>query len=221
MPKAKAVLFDFDGVLARTMEDTFKAWKAVLAGYGVEIQPEDYYPLEGLKVHEVPARLFGRYGREVPDSSEVVRRKEAYYLKNHRFELYPGVLELVNELRAGGIRTAVVTAALSDRLRGSCPADFLGRFDAVATGEQMTEGKPSPAPYLYAAAKLNVKPKDCIVVENAPLGIESAKRAGSYCIALSTTLDRRYLGAADEVLGSFEDLRHSDRIRELLPSNVL
>lgn len=216
MDKAKAVLFDFDGVLAKTMEDTFKAWKAILKDYGVEIQPEDYYPLEGLKVYEIPARLFGRYGREVPDPAEVVKKKESYYLKNYHFELYPGVLEFLDELLAKGVRTAVVTAALGKRLWRSCPAGFLERFGVVVTGNELAEGKPSPAPYLRAAAKLSLNPAECIVVENAPLGIESAKRAGSYCMALCTTLDPKYLTGADEVWNSLEDLRRSERIRELL-----
>ncbi len=217
MQKAKALLFDFDGVLAKTMEDTFKAWEAVMQGYGVKIQPDDYYPLEGLKVHEVPGRLFGRYGREVPESPEaVVRKKEAYYLEHHHFELYPGVLDLLEEFQNRGIPMAVVTAALRERLERSCPPGFLERFSGVVSGRDACEGKPSPAPYLLGARKLNVSPEACIVVENAPLGIESAKKAGSYCIALATTLEPKYLTAADEVWGSFQDLRRSKRIGELL-----
>lgn len=216
MSKTRAILFDFDGVLAKTMEDNFKAWKAALKDYGVDIQPEDYYPMEGLNVGEIPARLFGRYGREVADVSEVVRKKEAYYLKSHHFELYPGVTELLDELRGRKVRMAVVTAGLRDRLEASCPAGFLDKFDAVVTGNELAEGKPSPVPYLHAAAKLNLSPGECIVVENAPLGIESAKRAGIYCIALSTTLEQKYLADADEILGSFKDLRRSSRILELL-----
>ncbi len=216
MSKAKAILFDFDGVLAKTMEDNFEAWKAALKDYGVDIQPEDYYPMEGLNVREIPAHLFGRYGREVPDVSEVVRKKEAYYLKNHHFELYPGVLELLEALWDKKVRTAVVTAGLRDRLAGSCPLGFLERFDAIVTSNELTEGKPSPVPYLYAAAKLKLSPGECIVVENAPLGVRSAKQAGIYCIALCTTMEKQYLSGADEIWDSFEDLRRSDRVRELL-----
>lgn len=213
----QAVLFDFDGVLARTMEDTYNAWRSVMGSYGVQIQPEDYYPLEGMKVHQIPAKLFGAYGREVPvDSAQIVRQKEEHYLKNHHFELYPGVIEILEQLRRKKISTAVVTAALAERLKGSCPAGFLDRFDAIVSGGDLKEGKPSPAPYLCGAAKLDKNPAECIVVENAPLGIESAKKAGSYCIALSTTLDRKYLKDADEILNSFAELRQSTRFRQLL-----
>lgn len=216
MKKAKAVLFDFDGVLAKTMEDNFNAWRAALAEYGILIKPDDYYPLEGLKVLEVSAKLFSRYGREVVNAAEVVQKKEAYYLKNNRFELYPGVLQLLDELRSKRIPIAVVTAALVSRLGRSCPPGFLERFNAVVTGDDAGEGKPSPAPYLHAAAKLSMKPEDCIVVENAPLGVESAKRAGCYCIALCTTMGGSFLKRADERYDSFIDLRNSKSIQALL-----
>ncbi len=170
-----------------------------------------------MKVHEVPAWLFGRYGREVPDVQEVVKKKENHYLKHHHFELYPGVLDLLRDLRMKKILTAVVTAALRNRLSGSVPVGFLESFDAVVTGDELKEGKPSPAPYLLAASKLNLTPaEECLVVENAPLGVESAKKAGIYCIALSTTMDPKYLHEADEILGSFQDLRKSPRIQKLL-----
>ncbi len=216
MPKAQAVLFDFDGVLAKTMEDNFMAWKSALSEYGIQIQPDDYYPLEGLKVTEVPARLFGRYNQEVLNPAEVVQKKEAYYLKHHRFELYPGVLELLRKLRARKVPMAVVTAALAKRLTTSCPPGFLESFDVLVTGDEGGEGKPSPVPYLRAAEKLKILPQDCLVIENAPLGVVSAKRAGAYCIALCTTMDKKYLLAADEIWNSFTDLGQSEKITELL-----
>ena len=215
MHKSRAVLFDFDGTLASTMEDHFRAWKAVMAAYGIDLKPEAYYLLEGLHVYELPRRLFGIYQHDVPDEAEVVRRKERYYLEHHRFMLYPGVEELIGRLRAKQVRLAVVTAGLPDRLKRSAPPSLLGQFDAIVTGDE-TEGKPSPAPYLRGAEKLGVKPEHCVVVENAPLGIESAKRAGTYCIAICSTLSRHYLEQADEVVDAFEDLQASQAINALL-----
>ncbi len=214
--KFKAVLFDFDGTLARTMEDNFKAWKAAMSEYGIDIKPEDYYPLEGIRLYEVAKRLFDIYHFEAPDERELVRKKEKYYLENHHFVLYPGVEELIRVLRSKNVRIAVVTAGLPDRLNNSVPPELLEKFDAIVTGDETEEGKPSPAPYLRGAEKLRVRPEDCIVVENAPLGIESAKNAGAYCIAICTTLNKSYLEKADEVLDSFENLKDSETIKQLL-----
>ena len=198
------------------MEDNFKAWKAAVAEYGIDLKPDDYYPLEGLSVYELPKRFFGKYQVKLPDEKEVVQKKEKHYLQNHRFSLYPGAEELLELLRSKRIRLAVVTAALRGRLDRSLPQGFLQKFDAVVTGEEAPEGKPSPLPYLKGAEKLSLKPRDCIVVENAPLGIESAKKAGAYCIAVASTVDKQYLKEADEVCDSLEGVKESQRIRELL-----
>lgn len=212
----RAVIFDFDGTLAKTMEDNFRAWAAATSEYGLAIQPEDYYPLEGVQVEEVVRRLFGKYGRPAPDEKDVVGRKERHYLQHHHFELYPGVEELLDRLRRKKVPMAVVTAGLLNRLNRSAPAALLSGFNALVTGEETAEGKPSAAPYLKGAEKLGVEPEACVVIENAPLGIESAKRAGAYCIALCTTLGRDHLGMADEIVESFEGLKESAVIQGLL-----
>lgn len=215
MFKFKAVLFDFDGVLGKTMEDNFNAWKSAVGDYGIHIKPDDYYPLEGLKISEVPAKLFECYGQKVLDPAEIVRKKEEYYLKNNHFELYPGVVDLLDNLKAISIPVAVVSAALRARLTVSCPPGFLEKFDAIVTSDDKCEGKPSPAPYLMAAQKLNVLASECLVVENAPLGVRSAKEAGCYCIALCTTMGEKYLSNADEIYQSFLELSNSKTIKQI------
>ena len=198
------------------MEDNFKAWKAVVAEYGLDLKPEDYYPLEGLSVRELPKRFFEKYHVPVPDEKEVVRKKEKHYLENHRFSFYPGVEELIKTLRSKGIPIGLVTSGFLNRLTQTAPAGFLEQFDAVVTGDETKEGKPSPVPYLRGAQKLKVKAKECIAVENAPLGIQSAKRAGAYCIAVCSTVDKKYLREADEICDSLQDIKKTSRIKELL-----
>lgn len=198
------------------MEDNFKAWRLALQEYGIDLKPEDYYPLEGLNVYELPERLFGTYHQKPPSAKTVAEKKEAYYLKNHRFSFYPGAEELVDLLHSRKIPLAIVTTGLRTRLDHSVPRSFLEKFNALVTGEDTKEGKPSPAPYLKGAEKLGVSPKDCLVVENAPLGIESAKRAGTYCIAVCNTMGREYLREADEIIVSLQDLPKVLKVTELL-----
>lgn len=218
MPKlaVKAVLFDFDGTLAVTMEDNFKAWQAAMSDYGLKIKPEDYYPLEGASVYEVAKKIFSQYGVKSSNPEEAVRKKELHYLENHRFRFYPGVEALIEALRSKHVPLALVTAGLRSRLDHSVPRGFLEKFDAVVTGDEAREGKPSPEPFLLAAEKLKVRPEDCVVVENAPLGIQSAKKAGMYCIALCTTLQNGHLKEADEIVSSFEDLKNCEGLKGLL-----
>lgn len=214
--RPQALIFDFDGTLARTMEDNFEAWRVAVQEYGIDLKPEDYYPLEGLSVYELPEQFFGKYHQKSPAPKMVVEKKESYYLKNHRFSFYPGVEELIDLFRSREIPLAIVTTALRMRLDHTVPHGFLAKFQGVVTAEDTREGKPSPAPYLKGAEKLGVKPEDCLVVENAPLGIESAKRAGAYCIAVCNTLGREYLRGADEVVESLQDLPRVSKVKELL-----
>lgn len=219
MKRFRAVVFDFDGTLADTMEDHFRAWQAAMADYGISLGPEDYYPLEGVRVTDLPKLLFARH-RQIPrEEALVVRKKEHHYLRHCHFAFYPGAEDLVRRLHDQGVPIAVVTAGLSDRLQRSVPSAFLQQFDAIVTGEDTEEGKPSPAPYLRGAEKLGVRSEECAVVENAPIGIESAKRAGAYCIAITSTVPRRYLEQADEVVDSFERLKDSPVIQGFLESN--
>ena len=125
---------------------------------------------------------------------------------------------MIGDLSRHGIKLGLVTSALLGRVKSTVPAGFLENFQAIVTGEDTKEGKPSPMPYFAGAKKLGVDASDCVVVENAPLGITSAKRAGAYCIALETTLAIKFLEEADSICRSFEDLSKSPVIRELMSS---
>ena len=214
----RGILFDFDGTLARTMEDNLEAWRAVIRSYGVELKPDDYYPFEGLPMQEIAARFFRMNNLPAPDVVELVKLKDEWYLKNHRFSFYHGVGELLDALAKRKVRMGIVTAGLRNRLEKSVPCDFLENFAAVVTSDMKLRGKPHPDPYLRGASELGVGAEECIVVENAPLGIQAAKSAKCYCVAVCSTLDRRYLAHADEVVDRFEDLKNLPVIRRMLAS---
>lgn len=204
----RAVLFDFDGVLADTMEDNYRAWQHVLREIGVVIHREEYFLLEGMKLAEVARTLCKRHGIGGADYAAFARGKEAYYLKHHAFRFYPGVLRIVGNLARAGVPLAIVSAGLYERLALSVPAEFLDQFKAVVTGEKTERNKPFPDPYLKAAGEMSVPIGECVVVENAPLGIRSAKAAGAACIAISSTLEPSRLMGADMVISQFEDLEN-------------
>ena len=212
----KGILFDFDGTLARTMEDNLEAWRAVTKGYGIDLKGDDYFPFEGLPMKEVAARFFTSKGLTPPDVKDLVAQKDEWYLKHHQFSFYPGVEDLINSLARAKVPLGIVTAALRDRLERTVPQEFLEKFTTVLTGNMIERGKPFPDPYLAGARALGLDPQECIVVENAPLGIEAAKSAKAYCVAVCTTLARKYLTAADDIVDRFEDLRSVTVIRSML-----
>lgn len=214
--KTRAVLFDLDGTLADTMEDNYQAWRATLAEHGASDLPRDeYFPLEGLNLKELAARLTERLATR-PDLNSVIARKEHHYLAKHHFRLYPGVIDLIERLKSSGVKIAIVTTGSRERIEKSIDKDLLEMFDLLITGGDTKRGKPYPDPYLIAASKLGVEPCKCIVIENAPMGIAAAKSAQMYCIAISSTLSPNILKTADQIVGTFADLVNFPKIKELL-----
>ena len=204
--KYKAILFDFDGVLGKTMEDNYKAWAHSLAPYGIQVRREEYFLLEGAPPKKVAAIFLTKYHLGLESVGDIVRSKESYYLENRSFALYEGVQELIESLKVSGLQLALVTGASRQRLMGTNITPFLNQFDVLITGDQVSHGKPSPEPYLLGAQKLGVTASECLVIENAPLGIESAKAAGMYCVAICSTLAKEHLGQADEILNTIGEL---------------
>ena len=216
MTCAKALLFDFDGTLADTMEGHYSAWRAALGEHGISIAANDYYPLEGMGLHEV-ARVFTKGLRWTEATiDELVRKKKKYFVDRQSIIFYPGVESLISELKDRKVPMAIVTAGHLDQLRSSVPAHFLNNFDALITGDMFSRGKPDPEPYLLGVGRLGMSPNECVAVENAPLGVQSARGANIYCIAICSTVSRSDLSEADEILDQFVDLRSSVKIRQIL-----
>ena len=150
------------------------------------------------------------------DEKELVSNKERYYLNTNTFVLYPGVVELLNVIKSNNIKLGLVTARLRNSLNSTAPLEFLKIFDSIITGNDTNEGKPSPQPFLKAAKKLGAMPEDCIAVENAPLGVASARSAKIYCIAICNTVESSYLSEANEVVKSFEEMRNTEAFKRLI-----
>ena len=89
-------------------------------------------------------------------------------------------------------------------------------FDVIICGDDIAKGKPFPDPYLEGMKKLNLEPKDCIIVENSPIGVDSAKASGSYCVAICSTLSNQYFIKADVIFDTFEGMAKSDIFDQML-----
>ena len=214
--RIRACLFDFDGVLADTMEMNFIAWKNTFNEKGIKITREDYFYLEGAPLQEIVEIISKKYKLENVNFEEIINRKEEYFKRNYNFSFYPGVVEFIASLKKSGILIAIVSAARRNRLINTTPKDFLEKFDCIVTGDELKKGKPNPDPYLKAMEKLNVNSEECIVIENAPLGIKSAKKAKIYCIGICSTMGKEHLYEADEIITNFQDLNSVEKIKSLL-----
>jgi beta-phosphoglucomutase len=203
----QAVLFDFDGVVVRSMEDHYEGWRKALEEYGIEMSPEEVYIMEGAGVEELASQFTRKFNLPVEETPRIIQKKQIYYDQIKKIEFYPYLIDVFEWIKEKNLKTGLVTGGESDRVFDALENyGLLGRFEVIVTGNDVQHTKPSPEPYLRAARLLDVEPAECIVIENAPLGIQSAKNAGMPCIAVATTLSPMYLKLADVVADNLEQV---------------
>jgi len=196
-----AALLDFDGVVGETMEDNFRAWCHALRTLAdIPFDRQEYFLLEGARSVEVAATVLRRHGRDERLAEAVVELKDSWYLAHSSFRFHEGVPELIAACRRRGMKLGLVSGGMRRRLLTPQTEPLLSTFDVIVTGDDVAEGKPSPEPYLTAARRLDVVATSCLVVENAPYGIRSARAAGMTCIAVCSTLPPGALQEADYVV---------------------
>jgi beta-phosphoglucomutase len=205
----EAVLFDCDGVIINSMPVHAEAWCRLFASYGISIQPVDIYLEEGRGIIDVAQIILNRNGHAAKGltAQQLAHEKEQMVLKEKKISIFPEIPAVLEELQANNAKTGVVTGSNLRLVKSVIPESILKIFAAIITADDVRNGKPAPDPYLCAAKHLRVHPENCLVVENAPLGIQAAKNAGMQVIAIATTLSPSHLQEADLVVESFEELR--------------
>ncbi len=204
----KAVLFDLDGVIVDTIHYHYLAWDYMFRELGGSISEQSVLIHEGRASREILPLFLQEAGVTLPESEfeDFIDRKRKYYRSIVDIQYYPGVFDVISGLRSRGYKTALVTASALKNMERSVDGEQRKMFDFIITGDEITRAKPSPDPYLAAMHHLGMQPADCVVVENAPLGIESARNAGMRCIAVETTLGAEYLAGADFILRDIREL---------------
>lgn len=206
----QAILFDFNGVVVDDEPLQMKAYQQALASEGVALAEADYYSLLGTDDETFLRRTYERAERELTGEkfAEVLEAKSRAHreLLTDAPPLFPGVVNFVKALsreyalgvvsmaRRGEIEYVFERAALN------------GLFDVVVAAEDVTACKPDPGCYNSALELLNRKrgdahivplqPAECLVIEDAPPGIESARRAGMRTLGVTNTVGEKVLRAA-------------------------
>ena len=208
---ARAIIFDMDGVVLDSPPMHLLTWQRTLAPLGIELTAEDSYPLEGLPTEVTAQRLTERFLGEACSDREARRLasiKRALFRDIFKPAFVPGIVPLLHDLRGRGYQLGLVTGSARSVVDESlAPTGVAEFFEVIVTGDEVTRGKPDPEPYRSAAARLGLPPSQCLVVENALLGIRSAKAAGMGCVALETTLPAERLSVADQVFPDVQSMR--------------
>lgn len=205
----QAMIFDMDGVLCDSEPVICAAATAMFAEKGVTVQPEDFLPFVGAGENRYIGGVAEKYGVELDLETDKARTYELYLeMVPGRIEPLPGVRELVEGLRADGVKVAVASSADLVKVAANLRAIGLpaANWDAVVNGLDIEHKKPAPDIFLLAAERLGVDPAGCVVVEDAVNGVQAAKAAGMYCIAVLGSFSCRELAGADLIVENTGDI---------------
>lgn len=203
-----AVIFDMDGVIINGMPYHAQAWEEIFRTLGLSITPEEVYEREGEAGPAAVQHFLRERGIEagLEEVQDLIRKKEIRFREIARVEVFEGVREFLAALHARGKRLALVTGTARREMEISLPTDIQERFELIITGDRVTRGKPHPEPYLTALQALGLEANQAIVIENAPLGIQSATTAGLRCLAVETSLSCERLTGAERCFPSLREL---------------
>lgn len=203
-----ALIFDCDGVVVDSNRLHVETWRETAAAHGYPMADPEHIGKCGLRTIAVIRDLL----RWPVDEEEAVRlgeEKESRYRECIRaggIAPIAGVRETLEKAAALGLPCALGSSAPRENARLCLESlGLVPFFKAVVTGEDVERGKPHPDIFLAAARKLGVPPEECLVIEDAPAGVEAAHRAGMRAIALLTSHTPEELAAADALARDFRD----------------
>lgn len=206
--EARGVIFDMDGVIIDSGAHHRAAWAALLEDEGVASTDTSWRLTIGRPAEEAAALLLGR---TLPpeEARRLAERKRAHYtrLAGRGVQAIAGVSDFVGELERLGVKRAVATSATRrdvERLLGEL--GLHERFDVVVAADDVRWGKPNPEVYLLAAQGLALRPSQCLVFEDALVGVHAARNAGMRVIGVTTAHTGRELieAGAERAIASFE-----------------
>lgn len=215
MTETRAVLWDMDGVLVDSIEYHYEAWRLAMQCEGRTLTHAGFKRTFGQRNDTVLRDMLDPNISDA-DIARIADFKEATYralVRERGISPLPGVLHWLNVLRDTGWKQAVASAAPRANVDAILEATNIAHyFDAVSSAEDVTRGKPDPQVYLVAAARVGAPPARSIVIEDAPAGVEGAKRAGMKRVGVRSshgTLE------ADIVVDALTDLQ-PDAFEQLL-----
>ncbi len=209
-------IFDFDGVVVDSAPHHELCWHKVAKEYSKSLTHEQFLAGFGVKNERFISEII--CWTEDPEKiSEIATRKEALFqehIKTAKIDLIAGLEPFLKALKAKQIPVAIASSSILKNidlvLAKSSVKDF---FSQIVSGEDVKVGKPDPQCFLEAAKRLHFAPERTVVFEDALLGVEAAKRAGSFCVALTTTFSKERFDnlphKADMIMDTFKNINLS------------
>ena len=189
--RKKGVFFDMDGVIYDSMGYHADAWSNAFRHFGIDFSPEMVYQNEGRTFSSTINLVYRQ--NEKRDATDI-EIDQIYSKKTELIAAFPdaipfkGAKSLMERIKKQGVAIWVVTGSSQQKFLEPLIIDFEGliSMEQIISGNDVKHGKPNPEPYLTALQKSGFRSDEVIVIENAPLGIQSAKAAGIFTIAVNT-----------------------------------
>lgn len=211
MKSERGVAFDMDGVIVDGMHYHVEAWQEVLKkDLKAQVSDEHIYLTEGYRGLDFIRYILAELGLNLTQrqQEELYLHKVEIFNQIFKIESIPGATETVRFLYQMGIPLALVTGTERDIAENVLrKLQIRDCFASIISGEDVEEGKPSPLPYLTAAARLGAAKENILVVENAPLGIQSSIAAGIPCVAILSNLKAENLLGAGRIFRDHTELK--------------
>lgn len=212
MAEIRAVIWDMDGVIADSGPHHLAAWQEIFSQRGIKFTAQDFKRSFGTRNDNIIRNTLGEKTSQ-DEVEAIAREKEEAFrrIARGKIEPLPGALELIRALKKQGFRMAIASSTPAENIQlvtGSL--GIADCFQVIVNGQDVTQGKPHPQVFLSAAQRLGIKPENCLVIEDAVVGVTAAKRAGMYCLAVTNTHPRHKLQQADLIVDSLEDVTAED-----------
>lgn len=208
----KACIFDLDGVIVDTAHYHYLAWQRLAHEIGIDLTQKDNEKLKGVsRMQSLQIILdMGRITLTKDRKEALADRKNEWFVEYIEAmkpsEIFPGVKQLITAIRKKGIKVALASSSKN----APRVIELLGianLFDVVVDGSMIVDTKPDPEIFLLCGQKLNIRPANCLVFEDAEAGVEAAVRAGMKCVGVGSPA---ILGKANKIVAKTADFKIED-----------
>lgn len=217
------VIFDLDGVIVDSEALHNESIKAAALQHGLALTDDFFATFMGQPDETILAHLSSRYLRGAVSPEQLMDEKQVIYRDlAGQLAAIPGAVEFIHLVRAAGMPIGLATSSTLENQRLAFDRFHLhGYFDVVVTVEDVALPKPAPEPYALAAARLQIAPAACLVIEDSLNGVRAGKGAGCYVVGLTTSYPASALqsAGADRVYGSYAEIAHALGLQRLQALN--
>ncbi len=209
----KAVIFDMDGVIIDSEPIHFNIEKQIFSYLGIPVSDSEHHSLVGTTTRAMWSSLKNKFKLEL-SLEELIELSSKRYLDYisiyNKMLLLPGIANLIEELYRNNIQQAIASSSTLEHIEFVLRKYNLKEyFDEIICGDYVSKSKPAPDIFLYAANQLQIRPEECIVIEDSENGVTAAKFAGMKCIGFNNSNSgNQDLSTADLIIDNFADYKN-------------